>query len=343
VDGSVTIDRPRVSAIVTTYNAAQDIRDLSQRLAAMPVVDEIVIYDDASSDGTPSLLADYAAEDSRIKLILGSANKGVAAARNEALTHCRGEYVWFADPDDQWSPRLVEVLHQALEETEADIAVCRAEQRPVGGHTTYVIDGIDRWATRDRLGTLEFVLTGAMRGYLWNKLFRRDVMPMSPFPPMRSQSDFVGLMSVLGRSESTVFVPDVLYTRVERPGSITRIAEGQVENLRRCLSTVESILADQCGREQYGELFRYFAVWFFAIPAANTPLRTRADRQAVDHGVRSAVDVLKQMSARDHLGVAGRAPRFELQVMCLLALRGAYPSAYRAAKALRARLPVKKR
>jgi hypothetical protein len=235
------------------------------------------------------------------------------------------------------------VLYQALVATEADVAVCRAEQRPADGRQPYVIDGLDRRATSDRAGTLEFVLTGAMRGYLWNKLFRRGVIPPAPFPAMRSQSDFVGLMSVLEAAESTVFVPDVLYTRVERSGSITRRAEDQVENLRRCLSTVESILAEQGRPERYTEPFLYFTVWFFAIPAVNTPLRTGATRQAVDHGVRSAVNVITQMSARDHLRLAGRAPRLELQVMCLLLLRGAYPSTYRAAKALRALLPVKKR
>lgn len=339
----MTLEQPRVSAIITTFNAAGDIRDLSERLAGMPVVDEIVIYDDASSDGTPELLKEYAARDARVELVLGASNKGVAAARNEALSRCRGECVWFADPDDQWSPRLVEVLYQALVEAGADIAVSRAEQRPAGAQQTYVIDGLDRRVTCDKAETLELVLAGSLRGYLWNKLFRRDVVPPSPFPAMRSQSDFVGLMGVLARSTSTVFVPDVLYTRVERSGSITRRAEDQVENLRRCVSTVESILAEQDSPELYAESFSYFTVWFFAVPAANTPLRTGAGRQAVERGVRSALDVVERMSARDHLRVARRAPRSELQVLCLLLLRSAYPSAYRAAKVLRTRLPVKKR
>jgi hypothetical protein len=339
----VTIDRPRVSAVITTHNDADHILGLSQRLAAMPAIDEIVIYDDASSDCTPALLKDCAAKDSRIRLFLASHNKGVACARNEALAHCRGEFVWFADPDDQWSPHLVEVLYQALVDTGADIAVGRADQRAADHRQTYVIDGIDRWATKDRAATIDLVLTGDMRGYLWNKLLRRSSMPATPFPQMRSQSDFIGLIQTLARSRSTVFVPQVLYTRIERPGSITRTAEDQVENLRRCTAAMESILAEEGRLEQCAEAFQYFKVWFFAIPAVNTPLRTGASPQLVRSGLISALDVVKKMPIENHFRIARFAPRLELQVMCLLLLRGAYPAAYRAAKALRALLRRMKR
>ena len=336
--GGVVIDRPRVSAVITTHNAAAHVPGLISRLAAMPVVDEIVIYDDGSSDCTPALLKDFAARDERVELFLASSNAGVAWARNEALAHCRGEFVWFADPDDLWSPELVEVLHQALVDTGADIAVGRAEQRPADGEQAVVIDGVDRWVTRDRAATVESVLMGDMHGYLWNKLLRRSIVPTAPFPPMRSQSDFVGLIGTLARSRSTVFVPQVLYTRIERAGSITRTAEDQAANLRRCVTAVESMLADEGRLEEYAQAFRYFMVWFFALPAVNTPLRTGASRQLVRSGIRSALDVLSELSIADHVRAATRAPRLEIQVMCLLLLRGAYPAAYRAATATRALL-----
>lgn len=339
----MSIDRPRVSAVIATYNVADHIPGLRQRLAAMPVVDEIVIYDDASSDSTPTLLEGYAAADTRIKLVLASDNKGVAHARNEALTHCRGEFVWFADPDDEWSPDLVEILYQAAQSAGADIAVSRADQKAAARQQTYVVDGLDRWDVRDRAGTLDLMLTGAMRGYLWNKLLRRSIMPTAPFPAMRSQSDFVGLLRTVGRSGKTVFTPQVLYTRVERAGSITRTAKDQVENLRLCAAAMESILAEQGRLEQCAESLRYFRVWFFAIPAVDTPLRTGASSQLVEFGINSALDVIKGMPIRSHFSIARRAPRTEFRVICLLLFRRAYPAVYGAAKALRSMLRAAKR
>jgi hypothetical protein len=83
-------------------------------------------------------------------------------------------------------------------------------------------------------------------------------------------------------------------------------------------------------------------VWFFAIPAANTPLRTGASPPLVRRGIQSALDVIREMSIKDHVRTARIAPRLELQVACLLLLRNAYPAAYRVAKALRARIRAKR-
>jgi hypothetical protein len=230
----------------------------------------------------------------------------------------------------------VAVLYQALLDTGADIAVGRAEQKAAGRVPARVIDGIDERSTKDRAATIECVLTGAVRGYLWNKLIRRSILPAAPFPPMRSQSDFVGLLRTLGRSGSTAFVPDVLYTHIERPGSITRRPEDQAESLRRCVDAVAELLADQGTPERYAEAFEYFKVWFFAIPAVNAPLRNGAGPQLVRSGIRSALEVITQLSIRNHVHIAMSAPQLELQVMSLLLLRSAYPAAYRAAKAIRA-------
>jgi hypothetical protein len=221
-------------------------------------------------------------------------------------------------------------------DTGADIAVGRADQRPADGRRTCIIDGLDRWATRGHLASLEVVLTGAMHGYLWNKLLRRSVIPPVPFRSMRSQSNFLGLVRTLERSRSTVFVPEVLYTHIERPGSITRSAEDQVGNLSRCTAAVESVLADEGRLEQYSETLQYFKVWFFAIPAVNTALRTGADPAVVRAGLRSALDIVRTLSIRDHVRIAATAPRLELQVICLLFLRSAYPAAYRTARSIRA-------
>lgn len=308
----------------------------------MPGVDEIVIYDDASTDCSPALLKDFAARDERVELFLSSTNGGVAWARNEALAHCRGEFVWFADPDDRWSPQLVDVLYQAAVDTGADIAVGRADQTPANHEQAVVIDGVDRWTIRDRAATVESVLMGDMHGYLWNKLLRRSIMPTAPFPAMRSQSDFVGLLRAVAASRSTVFVPQVLYTRVERPGSITRTAEDQVGNLRRCVAAVESMLREEGRLEEYAKSLRYFKLWFFALPAVNTPLRTGASRSLVGSGIRSALDVVSQTSIGTHVFVATRAPRLEVQVLCLLLLRSTYPRAYRAATALRTQLRLRR-
>jgi GT2 family glycosyltransferase len=100
------------SAIIVTYNSAEQIRpclDALQRQPQAPA--EIIIYDNASSDGTPDLVrAAYA--DAR--LIVGDTNIGFAAASNRAAARATGDYLIFLNPDTIVQPGWMMPLLDAL-------------------------------------------------------------------------------------------------------------------------------------------------------------------------------------------------------------------------------------
>jgi glycosyltransferase involved in cell wall biosynthesis len=80
---------------------------------------ELLIVDDGSTDGTPRILADYAArEPERIRLFVhaGRANRGIASSRNLGVANSRGEYLAFLDSDDLYRP---ERFHHSLAWLEA--------------------------------------------------------------------------------------------------------------------------------------------------------------------------------------------------------------------------------
>lgn len=78
-------------------------RALGAALSQEDVELEVLVIDDASSDGTPERVA--ALKDARIRLIRHETNRGVAAARNAGIAAARGEWVAFLDDDDLWAPR----------------------------------------------------------------------------------------------------------------------------------------------------------------------------------------------------------------------------------------------
>jgi glycosyltransferase involved in cell wall biosynthesis len=91
-----------VSVIIPTYNR----RDLVQRaigtvLAQTRTVQEILVVDDGSTDGTGEALA--AAFGDRIRCVR-QANGGVSSARNHGLRLARGRYLALLDSDDEWLP-----------------------------------------------------------------------------------------------------------------------------------------------------------------------------------------------------------------------------------------------
>jgi glycosyltransferase involved in cell wall biosynthesis len=109
------MDRPSVSVILPTYNRAALIGEAIQSVLAQTYRDfELVVADDGSTDDTELVIGAYA--DPRIVYIPSEVNRGIAAARNLALTHARGRYIAFLDSDDVWRPELLMTQIDFLEE-----------------------------------------------------------------------------------------------------------------------------------------------------------------------------------------------------------------------------------
>ena len=63
---------------------------------------ELIIVDDASTDSSRQIIQKYAAEDSRIRVILHEANCGIAKTANEGIAAAKGEFLAFTASDDVW-------------------------------------------------------------------------------------------------------------------------------------------------------------------------------------------------------------------------------------------------
>ena len=90
-----------VSIVIPNYNNAKYLpKCLDSVLAQDYPLEEIVVYDDCSTDDSREVLRGYADKDQRIRLILADENKGVSVARDTAIRSCRSEYVTTLDSDD---------------------------------------------------------------------------------------------------------------------------------------------------------------------------------------------------------------------------------------------------
>ena len=94
------METPRVSVIIPVYNAEKYLRGcmgsvLGQTLREL----EVICVDDGSTDGSAAILAEYAENDSRVR-VLRQENKGAGAARNLGIDAAKGEYVAFCSSDN---------------------------------------------------------------------------------------------------------------------------------------------------------------------------------------------------------------------------------------------------
>jgi glycosyltransferase involved in cell wall biosynthesis len=132
---------------------------------------EIICVNDGSTDGTLTILKEYAARDSRLKIIDKSVNEGLAVARNEALAMASGKYVGFVDGDDLLDRDLFRKAYERAEETQSDLLLWdyvsfRSEDEIE--RKTREPSGINALDPRDKIGLLE------RPAFTWTKLLRTD-------------------------------------------------------------------------------------------------------------------------------------------------------------------------
>jgi GT2 family glycosyltransferase len=113
---------PLVSVVVANYNGAAYLGDCLRSARTQTLADlEIIVSDDASTDGSTAVARRMLAEDHRIRLITSDVRRGPGAARNAALAAARGEWIAIFDSDDIMHPARLETLMDLAEQDGADI------------------------------------------------------------------------------------------------------------------------------------------------------------------------------------------------------------------------------
>src|SRR6201996_9541224 len=104
---SHSINGPLVSVILPVYNGADYVGATIQSVLTQTYQNlEIIAVDDGSSDQTLEVLSQYAAGESRLRVV-SQANAGVARARNRGIAEAKGDFIAPLDADDLWAPEKI--------------------------------------------------------------------------------------------------------------------------------------------------------------------------------------------------------------------------------------------
>lgn len=211
-----------ISVIVPVYKAEPYLRACVESVLAQTYADfQLILVDDGSPDGCGGICDEYAAKDSRIQVI-HQENQGLSGARNAGIDIARGEFITFIDSDDLVDQRYLEILMDAAAGG-ADVAICRHREFSDGEALPRCQGTPAQKAFRagDALiglyeGSAQVPVNACC------KLFRRELLGDTRFPPGRLHEDQAFTPYILYRAEKIVFCDAALYHYRVNPASITR-------------------------------------------------------------------------------------------------------------------------
>ena len=119
-------ERPLVSAIIPTYNRAQQVCSAIESVLAQtysPI--ELIVVDDGSTDDTQVRLQRYAG---RIHVIRQK-NAGPSAARNIGVRNSHGDLIAFLDSDDLWLTNRLDIQVEVLSRAGDSVPCCLCNVR----------------------------------------------------------------------------------------------------------------------------------------------------------------------------------------------------------------------
>jgi glycosyltransferase involved in cell wall biosynthesis len=224
---------PKVSIIVPVYNVETYLDTCVDSLLCQSLQEiEIILIDDGSQDRSSEMVDEYATKDSRI-VVIHQKNGGLSVARNTGLDRATAPYVMFCDSDDFYALNMCEVMYEAIERSQADMAVC-------GTNVIYETDGFnkqedDTWLSIrfEGLKDRHQLSVGQTNHCVWNKIIRRSMIEehhLRFLPGLKYEDIYFG-HAIFLYSKQIFFIKDKLINYRRRGGSIM---EQAMKNMSVC-------------------------------------------------------------------------------------------------------------
>lgn len=260
-----------ISVIVPVYNVEKYLRQCLDSLLQQSYRDlEIIMVDDGSQDSSGEICEEYAAKDSRIKVI-HKQNEGLGFARNSGLEISTGKYVTFIDSDDVAECDLVEQLMKEV--VDKDVDTC------IGGFKRIAEDGKvvfqesyarEAFSGNDVYNKLFARMLGsapdahdAIRMSVWNVLYSMDIIRKHNirFPSERVfiSEDIVWDSEYYRYAQAVSVIGSTAYHYRITPGSLTQKYKPQMID-RICVLYNEMEKRVSADREKIIRLQRMFFV-----------------------------------------------------------------------------------
>ena len=191
---------PLLSIIVPAYNAEAYIEECLDSLLHQTLHDiEVIVVDDGSTDATLAILQQYAA--------------------NDNLQQAKAQLIGFVDADDKIAPDMYRRLTQAMEQQQADMAICTFYKWYSNTCRPYRYTFSDTLINHDEL--MRYILHNTIQSYLCNKVFRKELI-WQDNATTRFYEDNAQFYMYADKCRQAVVIHQPLYYYRQRQSSTTK-------------------------------------------------------------------------------------------------------------------------
>ena len=215
----------KISVIIPCYNAESTLKRcidsvINQTFGFENI--ELILYDDASTDSTKTMIEDYAKQYNNIFPIYSTENSGFPVrGRNEGIKMATSEYVMFMDNDDEYDLNVCEFFYNELKNTNADLISCGK----------FNLDAITHEYTptkpqgKEKINISKEDILYFEDRFIWNKIYKRSILNENNilFPEGKYAEDLYFTTLYLIHCDSLISIPKYNgYIRHVQEDSISR-------------------------------------------------------------------------------------------------------------------------
>lgn len=173
----------KLSVVMPVYNERATLRQVVDRVLAVPLKIELICVDDGSTDGSREILAQLQAERPQIRVLLQPRNMGKGAALHCGIQEATGDFVIIQDADLEYDPAEYTVLLEPLIEGRADVVYGSRFLSARPHRVLYFWHSVGNWILTLLSNALTNVNLSDMETCY--KVFRREVIQSIPLEEKR--------------------------------------------------------------------------------------------------------------------------------------------------------------
>lgn len=215
-----------VSIIIPVYNDEKYLAQCLDSIIQQTYLNiEVIVINDGSTDKSKEIIMEYQEWYPNL-IYLEQENQGLSVARNIALKHAKGEYVFYIDSDDYLEKHTINRLYNKIIESNSDLVICGHREvydESMVGKDIEVKLKMDEMMIYSGEEVADMVLNCSFLGVVWNKMYKREhlIKHNLHFEEGRYTQDWYPIFVQIHKAIKITFINDPLYNYRIRANSTT--------------------------------------------------------------------------------------------------------------------------